>query len=241
MTAVSRVRVSVCANQSAADVAACVAGGVDAVGVLVQVRHRAEDAVDLATAARLLAGVPPYVGRYAVTHATELDELLALAELPVDTVQLHAEVPPATAARFRERAPGLRLLKALAVAGTPLARSDRENGGSPRSRRAAGWLETAAVAAWARLVDGLVLDSVNPAEDRIGGTGRTHDWTVSARIARASPVPVILAGGLRPSNVAAAVRAVRPWAVNVNSGVERGGAKDAALVAAFVRGASVPA
>jgi len=216
MTRVSRVRVSLCANRSAADVAACVAGGVDAVGVLVQVRHRAEDAVDLATAARLLAGVPPYVGRYAVTHATELDELLELAALPIDTVQLHADPPPATVARFRERAPGLRLLKALAVAGT---------------------LETAAVAAWARLVDGVVLDSVNPAEDRIGGTGLTHDWTVSARIARASPVPVILAGGLRPGNVTAAVHAVRPWAVNVNSGVERDGAKDAELVAAFVRGA----
>jgi phosphoribosylanthranilate isomerase len=220
-----RVRASICANQTRDDIAACVLGGADAVGVLVQVRHRARDAVDLATAEYLLAGVPPYVGRYAVTHTTELADLLALAELPIDTIQLHADIDPSTVRRFREAAPRLRVLKALHIADG--ADGADGAGAEPPSTRP-----------WESLVDGFVLDSVNPREDRIGGTGRTHDWSVSARIVRASTVPVILAGGLRPDNVAAAVRAVRPWGVNVNSGVERSDAKDRQLVQSFVRRAN---
>jgi phosphoribosylanthranilate isomerase len=59
--------------------------------------------------------------------------------------------------------------------------------------------------------------------DRLGGTGRTHDWSISRKIVTAlAPlsVPVILSGGLRPNNVADAVEAIQPYAVDVNSGVE---------------------
>jgi phosphoribosylanthranilate isomerase len=79
---------------------------------------------------------------------------------------------------------------------------------------------------------GLLLDAY--AAGAPGGTGRSFDWAlVPARL----PLPVVLAGGLTPANVGDAVRRVRPWAVDVSSGVERAkGIKDAALIAAFVRG-----
>jgi phosphoribosylanthranilate isomerase len=82
--------------------------------------------------------------------------------------------------------------------------------------------------------DALVLDSRTA--DRLGGTGRTHDWSVSARIVSAvAPRPVYLAGGLRPENVAEAVARVRPAGVDVNSGVEdASGRKDMAKMRAFV-------
>ena len=68
-----------------------------------------------------------------------------------------------------------------------------------------------------------------------GGSGRPFDWEVARRVAER--VPLVLAGGLRPDNVAEAVAQVRPWMVDVASGTERDGAKDPDLVRAFVRAA----
>ncbi|MBE0595687.1 MAG: phosphoribosylanthranilate isomerase [Desulfuromonadales bacterium] len=82
-------------------------------------------------------------------------------------------------------------------------------------------------------VSALLLDAW--AEGSYGGTGKTFDWSLATT---ASGRPIILAGGLTPENVAEAVRVVRPWAVDVSSGVEAApGRKDPAKVAAFIRAA----
>lgn len=83
-------------------------------------------------------------------------------------------------------------------------------------------------------VSALLLDAWHP--HSYGGTGRLGDWEVAARFA--AERPVILAGGLNPENVAEAIRRVRPYGVDVSSGVESApGRKDPALVAAFIRNA----
>jgi phosphoribosylanthranilate isomerase len=77
----------------------------------------------------------------------------------------------------------------------------------------------------------LLLDAHVPGE--VGGTGRTFDWT---RVPRDLPIPVILSGGLAAQNVGQAIREVRPWAVDVSSGVERGrGVKDPVKIVEFIR------
>lgn len=84
----------------------------------------------------------------------------------------------------------------------------------------------------------VVLDTViaGAGGELLGGTGRAHDWRAAARIARSSPVPVFLAGGLSPENVRAGIEAVRPSGVDVSSGVESlPGVKDISKMRAFIQ------
>lgn len=87
----------------------------------------------------------------------------------------------------------------------------------------------------APFVDRILLDSGNPrlAVKELGGTGRTHDWSLSARIRAAIDRPLLLAGGLRIENVADAIAQVRPFGIDVCSGVRSDGALDADKLARF--------
>lgn len=81
--------------------------------------------------------------------------------------------------------------------------------------------------------DRFLLDSYDP--QSVGGTGKTCDWSKARDLVRASPRPILLAGGLTPENVAAAIAAVKPWGVDVSSGVEtEPGVKDIGKVASFI-------
>jgi len=85
-------------------------------------------------------------------------------------------------------------------------------------------------------VRGFVVDTVS--EDAYGGTGLAADWSLAAEVAKA--MPVLLAGGLTPENVQEAIRAVRPYGVDVSSGVEASpGKKDPAKIQAFIRAAKL--
>jgi phosphoribosylanthranilate isomerase len=85
-------------------------------------------------------------------------------------------------------------------------------------------------------VNALLLDSGNPSltVKELGGTGRVHDWSLSRQIRDRAACPLYLAGGLNPSNVAAAIAAVRPFGVDICSGLRTNGALDATKVEAFM-------
>ena len=85
-------------------------------------------------------------------------------------------------------------------------------------------------------IDALLLDSGRPnaATKILGGTGATHDWTLSRRIVEAVPVPVFLAGGLNADNVGEAIRAVQPFGVDLCSGARTDGMLDADKLGRFV-------
>lgn len=86
-------------------------------------------------------------------------------------------------------------------------------------------------------VNGILLDSGNQSLSvkELGGTGRTHDWTLSRKIREAVNVPIFLAGGLKPANIAEAIRQVEPFGVDVCSGVRSDGKLDEAKLSAFFR------
>ena len=86
-------------------------------------------------------------------------------------------------------------------------------------------------------VDAILLDSGDPSlrVKELGGTGRIHDWSLSRRIRESVEVPVILAGGLDPDNVAEAIRVVRPYAVDVCGGVRTGGRLDESKLREFFK------
>lgn len=72
---------------------------------------------------------------------------------------------------------------------------------------------------YAGLADAFLLDSGKPSSQELGGTGRVHDWEISAEFVRRSPLPVFLAGGLKPENVAKAMNTVKPFGLDICSGV----------------------
>ena len=93
-----------------------------------------------------------------------------------------------------------------------------------------------------RHIDALLLDSgsmVGPTRE-LGGTGRTHDWSLSRQICKAASVPVLLAGSLPADNARAALPAVDPFGLDICSGVRSDGNLDATKLAAFVNAARLP-
>jgi phosphoribosylanthranilate isomerase len=214
---VRRPRVKICGIRSEADLRIAVASGTDAVGFISGVTHRSEDALTPEQAADLVAATPPYVSTVLVTHLERANEIVELAELVgADTIQVHGLVSHETLRDVFAQSRGRRrITRAVHVTG-------EESIGEALHA--------------AQMCHAVHLDSRTA--DRLGGTGQTHDWSISRTIVDAlAPrgVPVILSGGLRPDNVADAVVAVRPFAVDVNSGVENEcGDKDATRSFHFV-------
>jgi phosphoribosylanthranilate isomerase len=91
-------------------------------------------------------------------------------------------------------------------------------------------------------VDALLLDSGNPSlsTKELGGTGRVHDWAVSASIRESVDVPVVLAGGLNSENVDRAIRRVGPFGVDACSGLRTNGELDESKLAAFMLAVHAP-
>lgn len=190
--------------------------GVDFIGLPLRLGHHAEDCSD-AEAARIVAAVKGRVQTVLITYLTEPREIAALARsIGVGWVQLHGAVGTGEVAILRSLAPELGLARSLVV----------------RDGDVAGLLRS--MAAFAPHVDAFLTDTWDPETGAEGATGRTHDWSISRALVERSPRPLVLAGGLTPENVADAIHAVRPAAVDAHTGVEGpDGRKDPELVSRF--------
>jgi len=203
---VTPVRVKICGITSPEDGVMAAAAGADAVGFVFW--PKSPRFIDLTTARAISRALPPFVIRVGVWVNPELEEVAqAVTEAGLDVVQLHGSEPPDLFGRLPRRG-----VKALPV-GPDFRLEDALRYQGPAS--------------------GILLDTQGAQAP--GGTGEVFDWAV-ARQAREQISYLVLAGGLRPENVAHAIRCVRPDAVDVSSGVERTpGQKDPPKVAAFIR------
>jgi phosphoribosylanthranilate isomerase len=196
--------------------------GVDQIGFVAGKYGLVHGELSFQEARRLAEALPPETKRVALTMATDVDEILRMAEaVGPDIVHISTdpeEVGLAAMEELRQRLPSsIHLMKAIHVEGEEsLAQASR----------------------FASVSDLLLLDSKVRGMPGIGATGQTHDWALSRRIVQSSPVPVILAGGLSPENVGQAIAAVQPCGVDSNTWTNLPGSpveKDLERIRAFVQ------
>ena len=212
------LRVKICGNKRLEDALEGVKAGADALGFLVGQVHVSSDFISKEAAREIIEKLPPFISTVLVTHLSDVEGIISLAAFTrVSTVQLHGESKVDDILVLREHLPNIKLYKTIHVedgSAIPLASE------------------------WDNRVDAILLDTISEAENKVGGTGKTHDWSISAEIVKSLHIPVILAGGLDPDNVQAAIRAVQPFAVDVNSGMKGpDGYKDFATLHSFVKNA----
>lgn len=158
--------------------------------------------------AEIVAVVPPSIGSFLLTCKPDAGSIIEQQRrLRVNTIQICDSLKEGSHQRLRAALPGVSLVQVIHV------------------RNEESIAEAVAIA---HFVDGILLDSGNPtlAVKELGGTGRTHDWNLSVRIREAIQIPLFLAGGLNAANVAEAISRVRPFGVDVCSGVRTEGSLD---------------
>jgi len=206
----SQTRVKICGLRDAATLQAAVEAGANYVGLVFFPKSPRNVSIDQAVG--LAQPVPPEVAKVAlVVNADDalLDQIVA--RVPIDFLQLHGAETPERVAEVRTRY-GLPVMKAVGV-------------GDER--------DLAALDIYAKVADQILVDAKPPKDAKLpGGNGLSFDWRLIA--GRRWPVPWMLAGGLTPDTVGAAIALTGALQVDVSSGVEKApGVKDAAKIAAF--------
>lgn len=202
-------RIKVCGIMNRAELLQAILAGADAVGFIVEIdqsKHR----LFAEQAAELIKMVPPFTKSVAVIAPEDVESAVQMArKTGADVLQVHGSLSAADLAKLKGR-----VIQKLVA--TLAANSDINE-----------------IRCYEACADAILLDTLS--NGKLGGTGIAHDWDRSARIVEGLKVPVILAGGLNPGNVAAAIEKVRPYAVDASSGLETGGKKDPQKISSFVR------
>ena len=200
------MEIKICGITNANDAAQAVASGADALGFVLY--RKSPRFVEPATVRALVANLPPFilsVGVFVNESAEVVRNVMDACGLSL--AQLHGDETAAYCQHLGR--PALKALR-LKDRGSFLALAEFQGRANIR---------------------GFVIDAFS--DQAYGGTGHTADWTLAAEAAKAAPI--LLAGGLTPANVSEAIQSVRPYGVDVSSGVEAApGRKDPAKVKAFI-------
>jgi phosphoribosylanthranilate isomerase len=207
MKAATKTRVKICCIASVEEAWMAIDAGASAIG-LVSTMPSGPGPIPESLIAEIAMTVPPGVSSFLLTCKQDVAGIIdQQRRLRVNTIQLCDRLPHGSHRKLREALPGVALVQVVHVTGPEAVD------------------EAIAIAPH---VDAVLLDSGNQslAIKELGGTGRTHDWTLSRKIREAIDVPLFLAGGLNPLNVAAAIREVQPFGIDVCSGLRTEGHLD---------------
>ena len=208
--------VKICGTTNFEDARVSIDAGADALGFVFSASPRR---VSPEQARKIVARLPEAVDKVGVfVNETEQSVLDAVRHVGLTAIQLHGNEPAGLARKLKAEVPGIRVFKAVSF----------ESLGSGTA------CLVPAVAGQADAFDALLVDGAPAGR---GGTGRCFDWEQARTLLRALPdIKVVVAGGLTSGNVAESIHALRPWGVDVVSGVECGpGKKDREKVRAFVQ------
>ena len=194
-----------------------ISAGVEMLGFPLRLKDGREDLPET-EAADIVAATHGRCDAVAITYRDTAAEVIELCDsLGFNAVQLHGAISREEVLALRKARPAMTLIKSLVVSADNEAQLVRE------------------IDDTAELIDAYITDTHDPSTGRTGATGKVHDWSVSAALVGYSPKPVILAGGLNPENVGAAISAVRPASVDAHTGLEGpDGRKDETLVKRFL-------
>ncbi len=207
------IEIKICCISSHAEAAMAIEAGVNVLG-LVSAMPSGPGVIDEELIASIASSVDAQT--FLLTSLCEPEAIVEQHHRCGTTgIQLCDALPPGAIPRLREALPGVRLVQVIHVTG---------EASYDEAMRAA------------KDADALLLDSGNPMLQvkELGGTGRVHDWSISRRICADAGVPVFLAGGLRPENVATALEEVPATGVDICSGVRTDGALDREKLRRFV-------
>ena len=194
-----------------------VSEGVPMLGYPLVLDHHAED-LPATEVAKICHAIGDRARHVVITYLDDADAIVTLLETVGTSIcQLHGPISPTQLRRLRAARPSWTIIKSVVFGRAPAEATIHD---------------ALSVRPW---VDAFITDTFDPSTGASGATGRTHDWSHSSALVRASDVPVMLAGGLHADNVMEAIEAVRPAGVDVHTGVEdAAGAKCRARVRAFM-------
>jgi phosphoribosylanthranilate isomerase len=221
----SRTLVKICGLSTAEAALAAAECGADLIGLVFAESRRRVTAEQASAIAERLAAHPDVVltGVFVDPGMADLERIVPEARL--EAVQLHGEEPPEFLLDIKRRMPGVKIIKAFSADGEPSHLRETGHGSASRGAAAERLLPYAGIA------DAFLVDSAR------GGTGKRFAWEIIPdymAAAAAAGVPLFVAGGLDPGNVADLVGRYGPDGVDVSSGVETDGIKDVAKIAAFI-------
>jgi phosphoribosylanthranilate isomerase len=213
-----RTRIKICCISSIEEAKSAIESGADAIGLVAKMPSGPGPIPD--DLIKLIAkSVPPLIGTFLLTSETSAPKIIKHhIKTQTNTIQIVDLLSTGTYSQIKEALPFVKIVQVIHVIDSKsvdlaVTISDQ--------------------------VDALLLDSGNPnlKIKELGGTGRVHNWTLSRQIRDNSKCPVILAGGLKPENVKQAIEEVKPFAIDVCSGVRTNGMLDRKKLSEFVRNA----